>query len=186
MPIPNFDHNSVLPPHLGSLGTVADISPYPCTTLELCQRFAISAERAAILRNFLSFRDRLRSNGLAGNAVQWLDGSFVEDIERLESRPPNDLDLVTIYWGYDDTFQRNLVASVPEFNDRVLSKRTLKLDHFPFDAGIEPWKTVMISKYWSQLFTHNRNRVWKGMLAILLDTPGDDAVAMNHLQTLTF
>jgi len=183
MPIPSFDHNLVLPPHLGDPTVRSDLSPYPCTSLELCQRFATSAHRKTILNNFLQFRDQLRASGLL-NGLQWLDGSFLEDIEQQEGRPPRDMDVVTIYWGYDIPFQQNLVTSVPEFWDPQLSKASLLLDHYPFDAGYSPLRTVEMSRYWAQLFSHNRKGVWKGMLSIQLNTPADDTAAMAHLQTV--
>ncbi len=179
-PIPAFDHNLVLPPHTGDPRQRGDLSPYPCTTVNLCERFATSPERIAILRGLLGFRERLRTEGLI-NGYQWLDGSFMEDVETSESRPPNDLDLLTIYWGYDNAFQTTLVANFPEFADRSLSKTNFLLDHFPIDAGYRPYVTVEQTRYWIQLFTHNRNAVWKGMLRIDINTPTEDADASNYL-----
>ena len=182
MPIPQFDHNLVLPPHLGNPASPVDLSPYHCSTLELCQCFSTSKERRDILANYLNFRNRLRTNGMAQNAIKCLDGSLLEDIEQQQKRAPRDLDLLTIYWGYDLQFQQNLVAAVPEFNDPSLAKQNLKLDHYPFDASYSPLKTVELSRYWAQLFSHNRNGVWKGMLSIPLNTPTDDLAALDYLR----
>ena len=79
----------------------------------------------------------MNSLGLV-NGFQWLDGSFLEDVEIREQRSPNDLDLVTIYWGYDFSFQTNLIQNFSEFADSQLSKQTYLLDHYPFDAGHSP------------------------------------------------
>ncbi|MDA1231040.1 MAG: hypothetical protein O2856_09720 [Planctomycetota bacterium] len=46
---------------------------------------------------------------------QWLDGSFLEDIELGDGRPPRDLDVVTVYWGYDLAFQAALVSKSPKW-----------------------------------------------------------------------
>lgn len=181
--IPAFNHNLVLPPHAGDPRQRGDLSPYPCTTLDLIQRFSTSAERIVILRGFLAFRTRLTNAGLL-NGYQWLDGSFLEDVEQSESRSPNDLDLLTIYWGYDTAFQSILVQKFPEFADRKLSKQNYCLDHFPVDAGYKPDVTVENTRYWIQLFTHNRNGVWKGMLRINLNTPDEDAAALAFLDTV--
>ena len=51
-PIPVFDHNLVLPPHLGDPVDRAQLSPYPCTTLDLCQRLGTTPERRAIIGKF--------------------------------------------------------------------------------------------------------------------------------------
>lgn len=184
MPIPRFDHNFVLPPHTCNPTQPGDLSPYPCTTLELCQRFNTSPERRQILGKFLDFRERLRSEGLH-HGFQWLDGSFLEDIEARESRPPKDLDLVTVYWDYDVTFQHNLVAKFPEFAKPSLAKAAYLLDHYPLDAGHSPQLTLELTRYWILLFSHNRLGVWKGMLQIDLNTPSDDANARQELARST-
>ena len=179
-PIPDFDHNYVLPPHLGDPTNPDDVSPYKCTSLEFCEKFATSVERAIILKGFLLFRAQLNNYGLL-DGFQWLDGSFLEDVETKENRSPNDLDLVTIYWGYDIAFQIDLITRFPDFRDAILSKQNYKLDHYAFDAGYSPDFTVDYTKYWVQLFSHNRDRVWKGMLQIALNTPIDDTLALQFL-----
>lgn len=180
--IPDFDHNYVLPPHLGDPTSIDDVSPYKCTSLEFCERFSTSRERIEILKGFILFRGILNGYGLT-NGFQWLDGSFLEDVETNEHRAPNDLDIVTIYWGYDIPFQINLVRRFPEFRDVNLSKQNYKLDHYPFDASESPIVAVDYSRYWIQLFSHNRIGVWKGMLQIALNTPIDDALALQYLNS---
>lgn len=185
--IPDFDHNFVLPPHLGDPRGPEQLSPYPCTTLDLIQRFSTSNERRTILRGFLDFRERLRATGLT-DGFQWLDGSFLEDIENnpRELRAPRDLDLVTVYWGYDQAFQKTVIATFPEFANPSMAKANFALDHYPFDAGYSPELTVEYARYWMLLFSHNRDGVWKGMLKIALDTPALDNEArllLNSTQT---
>lgn len=158
-----------------------DVSPYRCTTVELCERFSTSPERRQILRGLLRFRNELQTVGLV-SGFQWLDGSFVEDIETSENRAPRDLDIVTIYSGYDNGFQTALVAQMPEFANFLLSKQKYSLDHYPVDAGHSPELTVELTRYWIQLFSHNRRAIWKGMLRIELNTPDEDAAALQILE----
>jgi hypothetical protein len=179
-PIPDFDHNLVLPPHLGSPTDPSQLSPYPCTTINLCEKLATSAERRAILTKFLDFRERLRGTGLT-NGFQWLDGSFLEDVETRLGRPPADLDVVTVYWGYDTPFQARVAAAFPEFSSPRLAKASFSIDHYPLDASYAPDRTVEFTRYWALLFSHNRLGVWKGMLKVDLDTPADDIAARNAL-----
>ena len=179
-PIPVFDHNLVLPPHLGDPVNHGQLSPYPCTTLDLCQRLGTTPERRAILVKFLDFRDRMRGEGLT-NGFQWLDGSFLEDVETRENRPPKDLDVVTVYWGYDRAFQTNLVARFREFASPRLSKAAYGLDHYNFDASHNPPVTLEQTRYWILLFSHNRQGVWKGMLRIEINTAAEDAAARLEL-----
>jgi len=183
MPIPAFDHNHVLPPHIGNPTQQAELSPYPCTILELCQRFATSNHRIAILKNFILFRQRLTAEGVV-NGFQWLDGSFMSNIEHLEGRSPNDLDLVTLYTGLSLPEQAAIVANFPEFVDSARSKAIYQLDHYPFDCSYSPDLTVEKTRYWIQLFTHDRNGVWKGMLKLPLNTPAEDNIAMDYLNSI--
>lgn len=183
-PIPDFDHNLVLPPHLGDPVNASHLSPYPCTTLDLCKRLGTTAERRVILGKFLDFRERLQGAGLA-NGFQWLDGSFLENIEARENRPPKDLDVVTVYWGYDLPFQVHLLEIFPEVANPALSKANYLLDHYPFDAGYSPAVTLESTRYWILLFSHNRLGVWKGMLRIELNTPVEDAAARLELAKAT-
>lgn len=179
-PIPDFDHNLVLPPHAGDPTLPRHLSPYPCTTVELCQRFGNTPGRRGILTKFISFRERLRAAGLT-NGFQWLDGSFLEDVETRDGRAPQDLDVVTVYWGYDIPFQEKLMTSFPEVANPSLAKTNYSLDHYPFDAGFSPTLTVEQSRYWILLFSHNRLGVWKGMLKVELNTPAEDAAAQQEL-----
>jgi len=183
-PIPPFDHNGVVPPHRGNPTLPADLSPYPCTSRDLCERFATSAERVAILSGFLDFRERLESFGVT-TGFQWLDGSFLEDIETREKRPPRDLDVVTVFWAMDPATQTAIQGGFREFFDPGASKATFHLDHYPFPIDFSPEVTVEYTRYWIQLFNHNRDGVWKGMLKIDLGTPLEDAEARKVLAGFT-
>lgn len=179
-PIPDFDHNLVLPPHLGDPTRAQQLSPYPCTTVDICDRFGTSPERRALLSNLLDFRDQLRAAGLV-NGFQWIDGSFLENIEATQYRVPRDIDLVTVYWGYDKAFLQNLASRFPAFASARLAKQLFKLDHYSIDASFSPMTVVENVRYWALLFSHNRDGVWKGMLKIEIDTPSDDAAARQKL-----
>ncbi len=179
-PIPDFNHNLVIPPHLGDPVDCGQLSPYPCTTVDLCERLGTTPERRAILGKYLDFRDRLRGEGLT-NGFQWLDGSFLENIEVLENRSPKDLDVVTVYWGYDRAFQANFAARFREFSSPRLARAAFGLDHYNFDAGHNPQVTLEQTRYWILLFSHNRQGVWKGMLRIEIKTPAEDAAARREL-----
>ncbi|WP_212004826.1 hypothetical protein [Chitinophaga sp. HK235] len=182
-PIPPFDHNRVLPPHLGNPTSRADLSPYDCTIVELCNRFATSAERKEILMGLVSFRLRLNSFGVS-DGFQWLDGSFVEDIESQEGRAPKDVDVVTFFKGIPLPNQHQLLQVFPEFGSAYESKQKYKVDHYAVDYGFRPDITVESTRYWIQLFTHNRNGIWKGILKLPLNTPNEDQQALAFLNTL--
>jgi len=180
IPVPVFDHNLVLPPHLGDPVNRGQLSPYSCTTLELCQHLGTTPERRMILGRFLDFRERLHGEGLT-NGFQWVDGSFLEDIEARDGRSPRDIDVVTVFWGYDLPFQARLRANFPEVANPTLSKANFLVDHYPFDAGFNPAVTLEWTRYWILLFSHNRLGVWKGMLRIELNTPAEDLAARQEI-----
>ena len=180
MPIPDFDHNNVIPPHLGDPRQIDQLSPYECTIIEFCNRFSTSKERIDILKGLINFRQKITENGII-NGFQWLDGSFLENIEEIEKRPPSDLDIVTFYNCNNQIDQDELLSSFPEFSSSIISKDLYKLDHYPVDYCYKPDFTVEATRYWIQLFTHNRKGVWKGIIKISLNTPKEDEEALKFI-----
>lgn len=178
MPIPPFDSNLVLPPHLGNPAVLSQVSPYQTTIGEVCQRFATSPERIAILQGLLALRKILVAGGMS-QGFQLLNGSFSQDIEAFEGRPPNDIDVVTFYWNFTTQQASQLTASNSALYN---TKQHFKVDHFVVDADFSQLNTIEMSQYWYGLFSHRRDQVWKGMLRIELDTPADDDQARIILQ----
>ncbi len=115
---------------------------------------------------------------------QWIDGSFLENVEVSENRSPNDIDVVTFFGKLDMSQQASIRQSFPEFVNPALSKQSFNVDHYPIDYSFKPDVTVEATRYWLQLFSHNRNKVWKGILRISLNTPIDDKHAMDYLNQL--
>jgi hypothetical protein len=187
MPIPNFDHNDVLPPHLSDPRRPDELTPFPATSEEVCQRFATSPERITILRGWLNFRSELTELGIT-DGFQWLDGSFLENIEASEGRSPNDLDVVTFFSVPPDmassTLLTMLQGRLPEFFDRAAAKARFKLDHFGVHLNAPGPALVDNTRYWAGLFSHNRNNVWKGMLRIELNTLLSDTEAGKLLSAI--
>lgn len=181
--IPNFDHNNVIPLHLGNPTQPQHLSPYPCTTLELCQIFATSKERIEILHGFLLFRQKMNKLGII-QGFQWLDGSFIENIEVSENRAPRDIDVVTFFGGISLENQEVVAQKFAEFVNSKISKVTYKVDHYPVDYCYKPDVTVELTRYWIQLFTHNRLGVWKGLLRLELNTPEIDAASFEYLKNI--
>lgn len=95
--IPAWSSAGVLPPIRPSApGHSADRSPYVVDLAMVMDRFATSAARMTILDGLLRFRANLHAAGVV-SGFQWLDGSFLEDIETLENRAPKDMDVVTFF-----------------------------------------------------------------------------------------
>jgi hypothetical protein len=182
MPIPPFDHAGVLPPHIGDAIAPGQRSPYASTMEDVVDRFATSEDRRAILHGLLDYRNALRTELGIDSGVQWLDGSFVEDVERNEARPPGDVDVLTIAsfpaLSGLDVKQRELLAS-----DRT--KARFRCDAYPLDLGRIGSLEQLLAHvtYWFGLFSHRRDGRWKGLLAVALDA-SDDARARVRLDAL--
>jgi len=188
MPIPDFDHNLVLPPHVGDHAVSrTNMSPYPCTSLELCAKLGASLERQRILRGFFELRDALRRFGLLG--FQWLDGSFTEDKENssdlTRKGPPGDIDVVTFYYPpavLPSPMPADLAAILPIIQNRKATRDRFHVDHILVPLTSAPEFLVDDVRYWFGLFSHRRgDDVWKGMLQLPLDTATDDTLAIGTI-----
>jgi len=175
--IPGFDIYGLLPPiRPGAPGHSRDRAPYRTDALTFCQRFGNTGERTVILLGWLQFRIHLQQAGV-NDGFQWVNGSFCEDIEAQEFRPPGDVDVVTLARLGN---QVNLFQSLPkEVLDHDLCKTTFRVDHY-FVATDVPFSMdqgSMVS-YWASLWSHRRadNR-WKGFVAIPLVSNDVDALA---------
>lgn len=183
--IPDFTPSGVLPPFVGDTPTRrANMAPYAVSLVDIAVRFANTPERLEIFRGLLAYRQALRDIGFV-NGFQWLDGSFVEDVEGVRGRPPGDLDVVTfsdrpvgnadpIAWG--DFVNANLDVLDPRE-----AKRRFKCEAFLIDFQKQPHLLCDDTRYWFGLFSHQRESYhWKGMLKVGLQA--DDAAALDYLQ----
>src|SRR5437868_13267322 len=96
MGIPAWTAEGVLPPIAVAEPTSTLRSPYVVRLSKVVLSFGTNPERRAILEGLIEYRAALHAAGLV-RGFQWLDGSFLEQVELLESRPPNDIDVVTFY-----------------------------------------------------------------------------------------
>jgi hypothetical protein len=180
--IPGFNHSHVLPPFVGERMTSAHSSPYPVTASELVQRFAFNEARLVVLDGLLRYRAELRGLGFT-QGFQWLDGSFVEDVEARDNRPPNDIDVVTFVCppeGMSSPEVRQMLASRPDLFDHALCKQAFRCDTSIVNLTTSPQWLVTQTRYWYGLYSHRRgDALWKGMLQVSLDS--DDALAKTML-----
>lgn len=183
MPIPAFDWIlNILPPHLGDPRIPSDLSPYPCTAEEVCDRFATTPTRKTILDGFLRLREELRRIGISG--LQWIGGSFVEDIETQEGRDPHDIDVVTFV--ADRASPADIAVALqknPQLLSRAWVKGTFQVDHYWIPLRSDGEAVVENTRYWCSLFSHRRDRIWKGMLRVDLNATDDDSSARTLLRS---
>jgi hypothetical protein len=145
--------------------------------LMFCQRFGTTTPRRAILRGLLELREVLRGAGIT-DGCQWLDGSFVEDVERLRNRAPNDIDVVTLAVLGDAAAQRALLRTAPALIGHECKQR-FHVDHYilPADRGLDE-KYARRVGYWYSMWSRQRDTDrWKGFVSVSLASNDADASA---------
>jgi hypothetical protein len=181
--IPDWNAQGVLPPRNPSTPTSADRSPYKVALTDVVLRYATTPDRCKILDGFLRFREALDLGGLR-QGVQWLDGSFVENIETIEGRPPRDIDVVTFYYLSHGITQQELLNAMPELFDHAQVKTEYGVDaYFVQINAVQPELLIEETIYWYSLWSHRRDDLWKGYLEVDL-APRNDAVARANLAAM--
>lgn len=185
--IPAWNTQGVLPPINLANPTSHDRSPYVVPLSAVVQRFGMNAPRRVILDGLLRYRAALQAVGLT-SGFQWLDGSFVENVEETEGRPPNDIDVVTFFNLPLDATELSIVRQDPDLFPLTRSTRQAFKARFHVDAYLErlgqPSDSIVLqSAYWYSMWSHRRNLAWKGFLHVSL-APAEDAAARNALASL--
>ena len=187
MAIPAFNAQGMLPPTIGSDPTTADRSPYFVTMPDFVRSFATSPERKTLIRNLISYRALISTDGYV-SGIQFLDGSFVENIEATRGRPPKDIDIFTmlnapqkyldniaLWHSHGFRFWSDEIAHQKRNQDRFsLDTYALLIEEAPLGQMLQQ---VM---YWYSLFSHQRDTfAWKGFVAVPFDQAQDsDALAL--------
>lgn len=171
--IPDWNALGLLPPIDAEGPTSVARSPYPVSLKDLVLRFATSPERKAILAGFLQYRAVLHRFG-ATEGFQWLDGSFMEEVEVLEKRAPKDIDVVSFIHG-------TLSEDADQYVEHSAAKANFSVDSYFVELDqIPPSEVVLLSAYWYSMWSHRRNQAWKGFLQVEM-APNEDAEALAWL-----
>jgi hypothetical protein len=184
--IPAWTSTGVLPPFDASFEAVsASRSPYHVSLADVVLRFGSTSDRQRILDGLLRYRAALHAVGLT-MGFQWLNGSFMENIESLEGRSPNDVDVVTFFQLPSGMTQESVAAAAPTIfpmtqPQRVVFKEHYFVDPYPVDLASPPGRLVRLSAYWYSVWSHRRDSSWKGYLQIDL-SPAKDAAASALLR----
>ena len=184
--IPDFNHSRVLPPFMGDSPTAAyNASPYRASMVEVTQRFASLPGRGRLVEGLLNYRRDLAALGFV-RGFQWLAGSFAEDVEAHEQRPPNDIDIVTFAFspvGLTSTQIGQTLAEHPTLFMNAQAKEKYGCDAYMVPLDRSPMNLVNNTTYYFGLFSHRRSdQVWKGLLQIPLES--DDALARDLLKNM--
>ncbi|MBU2539120.1 MAG: hypothetical protein KKH22_11850 [Proteobacteria bacterium] len=170
--IPNFNHSGVLPPFLPGHNPTSGhaVAPYKVSLMDFVEKFCTSPARHRILTGFIEYRLALKQIGI-DIGFQWIDGSFVENIEATKGKNPSDLDIIT-FAHRPEKFSDNAAwhAFVTEnrdlFSPEALKKSFL-CDGYHVDLNLPSVTIVNRTSYWFGLFSHQRETfLWKGLLEI--------------------
>ncbi len=158
------------------------MAPYETTLATIASKLCNSTERKTILRGLLTYRQQLAKIDLIAG-LQWLSGSFMEDIETLEKRPPNDVDVVTfchrpVHAANDQAWRLFSMANRPLLHP-ALVKTAFRCDSYFVDLNLPPATVVERARYWFGLYSHRRSGLWKGLLQVPLNVTQDDVDASN-------
>ncbi len=182
--IPAWTMAGVLPPiRPGQPGNSPDRSPYCVPLSEVVEHLSSSPNRIAILMGFLNYRTALHQLGLV-SGFQWIDGSFMEDVETHESRPPKDIDVVTYFNLPGGETQVTLHAKAGMLFNSNHVKTTYLVDAYPSVLG-EPVSARHVRQisYWYSMWSHRRDGIWKGFIQVDL-SPQEDIDAKQVLNVI--
>jgi|SRR5215218_1434280 hypothetical protein len=182
MTIPAFDHRGLLPPFIGADARTPFRAPYAGTPSEIVARFGTTADRKRILSGFLDYRAELHAAGFV-SGLQFIDGSFVENVEALQSRSPGDVDVYTLaeiparYAGNAQDWATSGRAEWQRLTDWQVNKQRYFVDSYGVVLGDVPLSDVINAiLYFHGLFGHQRVTMhWKGFAVVSLDPVGDQA-----------
>ena len=173
---PGWDAAGVIPPNNPDDPVGAARSPYAISLSDLFARLGNTEPRRDLLEGLLDFRARLRAVGL-NQGWQWIDGSFVENVEETAGRPPDDIDVVTFFQIPDSHTEESLLQDFPELFDTAQVKDRYGIDAYFVTLNQTTVENIVANTaYWHGLWSHTRDGLWKGYLQIDLND-GDDATA---------
>jgi len=177
--IPSWTASGVVPPINPASPASTDRSPYAVSLTDLILHFGTSTDRQGILTGLLDFRAALHSMGLV-QGFQWLDGSFLENVEVTESRAPRDIDVVTFFHLPTGQTQESLLQSNRSLFIPQETKARFHVDAYfvQLDAGT-PEPLVGSATYWYSMWSHRRSGEWKGFLRIDLSASDDQTARAN-------
>ena len=158
-------------------------SPYRVSLLDFVQRFGFTGERRRLLRAFLSYRGRLHSSGIVAG-FQWVDGSFVEDVERTREKDPGDIDVVNFMHVPGVGGEEQFYEQHRDLFDRFTLRHDYDVD--AYNVAMDPLEPATVdfainnAVYWYSVWSHTEDSTWKGYIQLSLDV-ADDGLAQEWL-----
>lgn len=189
MLIPPFSPSGALPPFVDSSPTnPAKRSPYETDVYQLVERFCTTKHRATLLIGLNAYREHLFRGGFI-SGHQWIDGSFVEDVETVRGRPPSDIDVVTLF-NRPIKYQHDAPLWAADYSgnihERFFATKKMKplynCDTYSIDLDADAASLVSATMYWGGLFTDIRGSTEKkGIVSIPLAQDPMEFTAVSNL-----
>jgi hypothetical protein len=179
--IPAWNLHGIIPPFdpIDPTGTVR--SPYIVALPDMVLRFAVTPERVEIMEGFLRYRRLLHTAGIVAG-FQWLDGSFLEDVEYIRTAPPKDIDVTTFYRLPDGKTQDEFIKN----HTNLFDHRAIKQQHYTdgYSVCLDPNNLeycIERANYWYGVWSLQRDTFrWKGFVQVSL-APQADVLAVETL-----
>jgi hypothetical protein len=134
-------------------------------------------------------RSATRSPRRHYQGFQWVDGSFLEDVEHTRDKPSDDIDVVTFTTLGDATNQQRLMNEFPHLFDTQQLTSTYRVDHYwvnlstAQDSATGQGAALLVRRvsYWYSMWSHRRaDQMWKGFVEVALE-PDDDVSVLDYL-----
>ena len=186
--MPKWNGNGIIPPVDPINPVSAERSPYKVNLIDFILRFSITPERCKILKGYMDYRAALHAAGIT-EGFQWLNGSFLEQVEITENRSPNDIDVVTLYRlssgsSEADILNNNSLLFPITAPEKKALKDTFCVDAYYVSLGSQSEVLLENGTYWYGMWSHKRDYTWKGFAQVDLD-PANDSAAMQTLMQTT-
>ena len=142
-----------------------------------------SVGRRGLLSGLLNFRAALHGVGLT-RGFQWIDGSFVENVESSRGRAPADIDVVTFFYIPDGHTEESFASAFPDFFNPRAMKWDFGIDAYLAGINLNDLETIASrAAYWHDIWSHTREGLRKGYVEVDLDPGEDEAVraALNRM-----
>lgn len=141
-----------------------------------------------LFKGLIRLRAELTALGIT-QGVQWIDGSFCEDVETHRKRPPKDIDVVTLIRRPPSLHDAKTWATLVQANTKIFesaeAKKEFGCEAFYIDAGFPALSVAGQLTYWFGLFTHQRvSHLWKGIVEVPLTS--NDGEALKAVEKLSF
>ena len=174
-PVTSWNSEGFIPSIGSGASTSPNRSPFVVSLSELVEDFGHTPTRQRLLAGFLNYRVRLHQAGL-DRGFQWINGSFLEDVETNEQRDPNDIDVVTFFHLPDGYTEATFHDAHKSIFDQSALKSKYEVDAHYVCFNTEYDYLIANSTYWYSLWSHTRDGRWKGYLRIDLADDEDETV----------